>query len=501
MPSKQESETFDRYGQAAEDIKLHARRVFITNDFKDFMPSYLSFVKEKTDGLPATWRRGALVSTCGPFLTCEDQRRGPAEPGYVDYRRLTSTTVAVPGSILTKTDTHFGLSRSGNRARMEEIVEGTVGARHTLAREPHDRAIIRGLSVIPIVVQLLYNEIEDIQRVAAVVLCELAANKEGAAMIEQVGAPAPLNKLLCENHNSKLRHLALALRLVFSVNKMTYTCDRCGAKVLKKFKTKKKASEAARRVVSKAASRVVSKCHTTYGQECHDEYETRRHSALSQHCGHRLPNSEARRVRAAGDRPYSLLYNGDNMSSYTDACHFVPDSDNNGAIMEDWSRASRTPTTSRSSRPGRRRSLRRASRRARASTSTARPPRTSSPTFAASSPPEARIEKVKAKAEMKQFEEQVTKNDEKVLYKETELKEITEKLPKHEQEMQSQGKRYQQALEEKNILAGRLQAKTELCAEVEEMRTRLKQEMKHRALQDARFHAVVLELDQVSMLV
>ena len=80
--------------------------------------------------------------------------------------------------------------------RMEEIVEGTVGALHILAREPHNRAIIRGLSVIPIFVQLLYNEIENIQRVAAGVLCELAADKEGAAMIEQEGATAPLTELL-----------------------------------------------------------------------------------------------------------------------------------------------------------------------------------------------------------------------------------------------------------------------------------------------------------------
>ena len=80
--------------------------------------------------------------------------------------------------------------------RMEEIVEGTVGALHILAREGHNRAIIRGLSVIPIFVQLLYNEIENIQRVAAGVLCELAADKEGAVMIEQEGATAPLTELL-----------------------------------------------------------------------------------------------------------------------------------------------------------------------------------------------------------------------------------------------------------------------------------------------------------------
>merc|ERR1719495_2010635 len=75
---------------------------------------------------------------------------------------------------------------------------------------------------------------------------------------------------------------------------------------------------------------------------------------------------------------------------------------------------------------------------------------------------------------------QVTKNDEKVMQKENELKEITEKLQKHETEVQNLDKQYQQALEEKNILAEQLQAETELCAEAEEMRARLaarKQEM------------------------
>ena len=96
-----------------------------------------------------------------------------------------------------------GRSRNGQSAgsyadgvRMEEIVEGTVGALHILAREGHNRAIIRGLSVIPIFVQLLYNQIENIQRVAAGVLCELAADKEGAQMIEGEGATAPLTELL-----------------------------------------------------------------------------------------------------------------------------------------------------------------------------------------------------------------------------------------------------------------------------------------------------------------
>lgn len=79
---------------------------------------------------------------------------------------------------------------------MEEIVEGAVGALHILARESHNRAIIRQQNVIPVFVQLLFNEIENIQRVAAGVLCELAADKEGAEAIEQEGATAPLTELL-----------------------------------------------------------------------------------------------------------------------------------------------------------------------------------------------------------------------------------------------------------------------------------------------------------------
>lgn len=80
--------------------------------------------------------------------------------------------------------------------RMEEIVEGTVGALHILARDARNRAIIRGLNVIGVFVQLLYNEIENIQRVTAGVLCELASDKEGAEIIEAQGATAPLTDLL-----------------------------------------------------------------------------------------------------------------------------------------------------------------------------------------------------------------------------------------------------------------------------------------------------------------
>merc|ERR1719187_2162401 len=75
---------------------------------------------------------------------------------------------------------------------------------------------------------------------------------------------------------------------------------------------------------------------------------------------------------------------------------------------------------------------------------------------------------------------QVTKNDEKVVEKENELKETKERLVEHEKTVSQLNNQYEQALEEKNILAEQLQAETELCAEAEEMRARLaarKQEM------------------------
>lgn len=95
--------------------------------------------------------------------------------------------------------------------RMEEIVEGTVGALHILARDPHNKILIRQQDVIRIFVQLLFSEIENIQRVAAGVLCELASDKESADLIESEGATSPLTDLLHSRNEGVATYAAAIL--------------------------------------------------------------------------------------------------------------------------------------------------------------------------------------------------------------------------------------------------------------------------------------------------
>jgi HSP90 family molecular chaperone len=54
VPNSKPSDQSHKYGQATVDIKLHIRRAFITDDFKNMMISYLGVVKgvDDSDDLP-----------------------------------------------------------------------------------------------------------------------------------------------------------------------------------------------------------------------------------------------------------------------------------------------------------------------------------------------------------------------------------------------------------------------------------------------------------------
>ncbi|XP_029292830.1 myosin-10 isoform X1 [Cottoperca gobio] len=68
---------------------------------------------------------------------------------------------------------------------------------------------------------------------------------------------------------------------------------------------------------------------------------------------------------------------------------------------------------------------------------------------------------------------QVTRQEEEMQAKDEELVKVKEKQTKVEGELVEMGRKHQQLVEEKNILAEQLQAETELFAEAEEMRARL----------------------------
>ncbi|XP_077413747.1 junction plakoglobin a-like isoform X1 [Vanacampus margaritifer] len=95
--------------------------------------------------------------------------------------------------------------------RMEEIVEGCTGALHILARDPINRGEIASMQTIPLFVQLLYSYVENVKRVAAGVLCELALDKQSAELIDAEGASAPLMELLHSNNEGIATYAAAVL--------------------------------------------------------------------------------------------------------------------------------------------------------------------------------------------------------------------------------------------------------------------------------------------------
>uniref|UniRef100_A0A673KMZ7 Catenin beta-1-like n=1 Tax=Sinocyclocheilus rhinocerous TaxID=307959 RepID=A0A673KMZ7_9TELE len=92
-------------------------------------------------------------------------------------------------------------------------IVATVGLIRNLALCPANHAPLREQGAIPRLVQLLllYSPIENIQRVAAGVLCELAQDKESAEAIEAEGATAPLTELLHSRNEGVATYAAAVL--------------------------------------------------------------------------------------------------------------------------------------------------------------------------------------------------------------------------------------------------------------------------------------------------
>nr|XP_019960490.1 PREDICTED: junction plakoglobin-like [Paralichthys olivaceus] len=115
---------------------------------------------------------------------------------------------AIPSLVNLLLKAHQDAQKHGSSAqqtyqdgvRMEEIVEGCTGALHILARDPISRADIANMQTIPLFVQLLYSPVDNVKRVAAGVLCELALDKPSAEVIDSEGASAPLMELLHSNN-------------------------------------------------------------------------------------------------------------------------------------------------------------------------------------------------------------------------------------------------------------------------------------------------------------
>ncbi|KAL1464670.1 hypothetical protein WDU94_004297 [Cyamophila willieti] len=62
VPQAQPQDSFNRYGTSTDNIKLYVRRVFITDEFTDMLPKYLSFIQGlvDSDDLPLNVSRETL---------------------------------------------------------------------------------------------------------------------------------------------------------------------------------------------------------------------------------------------------------------------------------------------------------------------------------------------------------------------------------------------------------------------------------------------------------
>merc|ERR1719204_2384009 len=137
IPSRQESEKFNKYGAKSDFIKLYVRRVFITDDFKDMMPNYLSFVKGvvDSDDLPLnvsreTLQQHKLLKVIKKKLVRKtlDMIKKISEEKYPDFWKEYSTNIKLGVIEDTANRTRLAkllrfVSSSGKTTSLAEYVE------------------------------------------------------------------------------------------------------------------------------------------------------------------------------------------------------------------------------------------------------------------------------------------------------------------------------------------------------------------------------------------
>uniref|UniRef100_A0A8C1KQP3 Junction plakoglobin a n=1 Tax=Cyprinus carpio TaxID=7962 RepID=A0A8C1KQP3_CYPCA len=126
---------------------------------------------------------------------------------------------AIPKLVTLLTKAHQDAQKHGSSAqqtyqdgvKMEEIVEGSTGALQIMARDPVNKVTIASMDTIPLFVQLLYSPLDNVKRVAAGALCELALDKQSAEIIDSEGACAPLMELLHSSNEGIATYAAAVL--------------------------------------------------------------------------------------------------------------------------------------------------------------------------------------------------------------------------------------------------------------------------------------------------
>ncbi|XP_028675048.1 junction plakoglobin-like [Erpetoichthys calabaricus] len=148
----------------------------------------------------------ATVGLVRNLALCPSNQTPLREAGAISY--ITQLLVKSHQDMMRHTTTQQTYQ---DGVRMEEIVEGSTGALHILARDPTNRTATASLNTIPLFVQLLYSPIENVKRVAAGVLCELSLDKKAAEIIDSEGASAPLMELLHSSNEGIATYAAAVL--------------------------------------------------------------------------------------------------------------------------------------------------------------------------------------------------------------------------------------------------------------------------------------------------